>query len=176
VIRNFVCALLLSALSLVGVGYVSAQTGPSTPPTSTPTVSTTALSEADLASYLRSLDSNLKVEQKDTATIYRLSITHDGWKYDVQVESSKGNVWVVVNLGKTPEQIKPEVLAGLLQANFKYGPTHFALLKLQSGYYLSAARSVDRTASLDLFKSHLAVVLKQIRESYPIWSQALEAK
>jgi hypothetical protein len=181
-IRLFTSAMMLSVLSLAGAGVASAQTGPSggSTPTVNPLVNPapvpmTGISETELADYLRTLDPNLKVQKNDKGTTFYTVVIRrpDGWSYSLMVESQKGCIWLNMNLGKlpvAPEQIQASLLAGLLQANFKYGPTHFAFEKYSNGGHgLTLSYCLDRMVSLDRVKGTLERLLAQVKESYPLW-------
>jgi hypothetical protein len=185
-VRTLACAMLMAALSFAGLANVSAQTGPagnpppgppSVNPSPSPSPAAAGMTEADLANYLRSLDPNLTVSRNDKGVIfYRLTVRQpDGWSFTLRIESSKNSLWLDVILGKLPgdiEKMNPAVLAALLQANFKLGPTYFEFAKTKDGVWMNATRRLDRTVSLERAKAELEFLLKQVKESHAIWSAA----
>ena len=173
---------LVTALSLCALGTVSAQTGPASPttPAVTPAAPATAvipngLSEADLVSFLRSLDPNMKSQKFNAVTIYYLKVERDGWRFQLDIESHSNMIWVNTVLSKalvSAESLPAAQLARLLEENFKIGPTHFTFSKTNDNkYLLNLSRNVDRAhLTVAGLQAQLNLFCQQVRTSYPVWS------
>jgi hypothetical protein len=169
---------LLAALSLATLNTASAQTGPAGQmPAAQPgaPVLTVGLSEADLVNFLRSLDPAVRSEKIKNGTSYHLKVERDGWRYQLTVESLGPVVWVVTNLGNpisNADQLPAAALSQLLHANFKIGPSHFAMFRMPDGRtQLSLARCIDRSGlTVAYLQTQLNQFCGHVRETYPIWS------
>ena len=117
-----------------------------------------------------------KAHERRPGQAYNLSIVRDGWKYDLQIESFKNEIWLNALLGNlitNPQDVPPAVMADLLKANFKVGPTHFVLVPLtdNTGYRLNLCRLLDRRMTIESFNGYVSDFLKVVREQHPVWSQ-----
>jgi hypothetical protein len=176
-----VAALLLGLTSLA---FTNAQTGPTGPtgggPTTTPVPAvTTGIAEADLLAVLRQMDPNVQTKKMDNGGIeYRLTVKIDGWSYTLRIESFANNIWLDAELGgpiADVQRIPSNLLANLLFANLKIGPTHFTFMKNNGNYQLNACRMVARTISTDGFRTEIEQFCKQVRETYPQWNAVIAA-
>ena len=179
---KFASVALLAALSLATLNAASAQTGPAgqmpaVSPGAQPgaPLMTVGLSEPELVNFLRSLDPNVRTEKIKNGTSYHLKVERDGWRFLITVESLGSVVWLETNLG-TPisnaDQLPAASLSQLLHANFKIGPSHFAMFRLPDGRtQLSMARCIDRAGlTVTYLQAQLNQFCGQVRETYPTWN------
>jgi hypothetical protein len=173
-LRPLSFALTAILTSLTALAVCRADTGPiGTPPVEPPAPVVNGMPEADLVKTLREVDPNVRIVKRDDGgTNYFLKIQKDGWTFDVMIESLNGEIWINVSLGTVSDvkQVPAEMLVQLLESNFKIGPSHFVLIKSGTGYTLRLCRLVGRTTTAELFRGQIDLVLKQVRDSYPIWS------
>jgi hypothetical protein len=185
---KFASAALLAALTLIVANTAWAQTGPAgqMPAPGKPGVQTgmpfapVGLSEADLVNFLRSLDPNVQTRKINNGSAYDLKIERDGWRFLLTVESLGSVVWVETNLGNpmsNADQLPPAVLSQLLQANFKIGPSHFAMQRLNDGrVLLSLARCIDRAGLTTAYlQGQINQFCGHVRETHPTWNAVLAA-
>jgi hypothetical protein len=179
-VRSF--ASMVAALCLSGAAL--AQTGPSgptvppTPPTNPTVQPAGVLTEQQLEAALKALDPNYKTRPSDDGKgkVYTLTVTRDGWKYDLQIESFQNEIWVNAVLSSVisaPQNVSPGVMAELLKLNFQHGPAHFAFntMKDNSGVKLFLCRMLDRRMTAENFNGYVEGFLKVVKDTYPTWSQ-----
>lgn len=181
-VRKFVPTVLSILVALASVAPSFAQTGPTGGgPMIQPTpIVVSGLSETDLLNCLRGLDPNVKVTPIKDGTSYYLTLRRDGWQYDLRISSFAGSIWLDSPLGAPIANVQsasPALLAQLLEANFKIGPTHFSLVKQNDGrMQLYLGRMLERgPLTADMLHNHIDGFCKQVRDMYPTWSAFLAA-
>ena len=181
-------AFLVAAVALASIAPAFAQTGPTGPgkPTNpvvnptNPTPAVKGMTEADLASFLRTLDPNLKVNTIKDGTEYHLTIQRDGWNFQLRVTSFANEIWIDSKLGApiNAQQVQANLLAELLAANFTVGPTHFSFVKMKDGQMqLDLGRCVLRgPLTVDGLRGQINLFVKQVKDTYPTWNAVVGVK
>lgn len=171
-VLTFVCG---TTLALAQTGPVSQ--GQSTPSQLSPTTTVTAqgLSEEAVATLLRSMDPNVKINRgNNTETHYSLNVQRGDWSFNIELSLGSSRLLLYCMLGKPvsdPRQLSSEALVKLLEIMNKVGPSYFTYDQVQNGgIRLCLNHKLDRTMSVERLKAGIAEFLRGIQESHPVWS------
>jgi hypothetical protein len=171
-VLTFVCG---TTLALAQTGPIGPGQSTNSPGSTTNTVTAQGLSEDAVASLLRSMDPNVKINRgNNNETHYSLSVQRGDWNFSIQVTLGNRRVLLYCMLGKPvsdPRQLSPEALVKLFEIMNKVGPSYFTYDRVQNGAIrLCLNHKLDRTVSVERLKAGLAEFLQDIQDSYPAWS------
>jgi hypothetical protein len=180
-VRMLFSTVVAAIIGLTTIAFVNAQTGPVTaPPTNPPATQPPAttppqagMNDAEILAFLKTLDPNVQSAKLENGTEYRLTVKADGWAYTLRLEVYGTNIWLDSELGAPISDITKvpsTVLAELLRANLKVGPTHFALMKVNNNLQLNACRQVLRPITADGLRAQIDQFCKDIKDTYPQWN------
>jgi hypothetical protein len=172
--------MLLSALSLVGVADVSAQTGPGQTPTQTQTQTDSGdLSDRAVAEVVKKLDPNAVMTARrlnNGGSEYRTTISRDGWKYEIKIQVVRGRIWLLCHLGKPISKApSADLMFRLLQVNDDLNGSYFSYEKCgNNGVILCLNRAVGRSVTAKTFETELVLFLSGVKASHPVWSEIIK--
>ncbi len=167
----FVCG---ATLALAQTGPINGGQTATAQGNTTNTGTAPGLSEDAVATLLRSMDPNVKVNRGNNETHYSLSVQRGDWNFNIELSLGNRRLLLYCMLGKPvtdPRQLSPEALVKLLEIMNKVGPSYFTYDRLQNGgIRLCLNHKLDRTVSVERLRAGIMEFLQDIQESYPVWS------